>query len=235
MSYTKLIQSGNLLEAYIYEKNTIPYQFRAQSAKARNKKYRKAHDRRADNVRRLSLNFRRLIRANLVGASNPIFVTLTMHKKLHITEAWRAFTTWAFFIRRYRPSVCYIVVPEYQKRGAIHFHALIWGINDLHETERSTRYLARSWGYGFCDTLQTDGSPKLASYLAKYMSKTLQDQRLGGAKAYSASRNVMRPVCISSNGFTEETITEIIDETKLKYQKSFDTYFLGKGQYSQYY
>ena len=59
--------------------------------------------------------------------------------------------------------------------------------------ERKTRILAKLWGEGFVDATQTDGSPGLAYYIAKYITKA------GGEVMF----NAMRLIRIS-RGFPKE-------------------------------
>jgi hypothetical protein len=72
-----------------------------------------------------------------------------------------------------------VAVSEFQKRGAIHFHALVWGIPpSVVKAERHTRLVASIWGQGFTDMIETDGNSRLASYFAKYMKKAYLDPRM---------------------------------------------------------
>jgi hypothetical protein len=60
----------------------------------------------------------------------------------------------------------------------------------------------------------------------------MQDERLGGQKAFVASRNVMRSVS-SSFASLFDFRDEIMDvnNSLLLYSKGFDTLWLGKGHY----
>lgn len=76
---------------------------------------------------------------------------------------------------------------------------LLFGVSHEYvKSERSTRYFASLWTHGFTDVIATDGSSKLATYLAKYMSKALADFRLIGKRGYSASHNILRPVFLNT-------------------------------------
>jgi hypothetical protein len=125
-----------------------------------------------------------------------------------------------------------VLVPEFQKRGAVHFHALYWGLPEaLFRKERETRTLSRLWGHGFVFLKETDGHEKLAFYLAKYFTKAYQDPRLRNQKSYVASRNVKRPIVqkgpfIMSMVLDEYGVTEepLVDRT-------YTTKWLGEGRY----
>jgi len=235
VAYIKYIQSGNILETYEFERAPSPYSRRKKSIRRR-KGHRKLVERRFSSIRRSTANFRRLIWANLDGGNPPALLTLTMLQELPLAASGRLLTQTFTRIRAEKGrEFRYIAVPEFQKRGAVHFHCLIWGLNEEIEEERTTRYFQRLWLRGFVDGLVTDGSPKLAGYLAKYLSKTMSDIRLAGKKAYYSSRNILRPVSLSvdtRNQYKLEIIeNQVIHRGEVTTQKTFDTMFLGRCIY----
>jgi len=213
-------------------------------------------------LRRAARSFRRIVRSNLGGADAPSLLTLTMYQELPLEASVHLFT--AFIARLRRESQTefrYIAVPEFQKRGAVHFHVLIWGLNHLachgyfkrdfrgkntfycetwqeEKCECTTRYCGRLWLRGFSDHFATDGSPKLVGYLSKYMRKTMQDVRLTGEKAYYASRNIMRPVSIAAPTLALAKIEvikqEVIHSGELMNEREFDTPWLGRCTYKRF-
>ena len=127
----------------------------------------------------------------------------------------------------------YIAVPEFQKRGSVHFHLMVWGLaKEKVKSERDKRYFAKIWSYGFLDVMQTDGSDKLAGYLAKYMAKSFIDKRLVSKKAYMASRNVRRSSSVSN--FPKDLLKMIVRKGSKVYQKDFQTQWLGSCRYQVY-
>jgi len=151
------------------------------------------------NARGAIVSFRRLVAANLIGPDNPVLITLTYkHNQTDIDQARKDFNA---FARRTQNKIAgksrYIVVAEFQERGAIHFHALWWGISANYvREERHTRLVASLWGKGFVDIIETDGNQKIATYLSNYFKGVFLDQRLKGRKAYIASKTVFRPIYI---------------------------------------
>jgi len=231
----KVIRSGDLIEVYEYAKN-LPIRRKVRQPDTYGKRDRRVGPRREDSIRRAAKSFRRIVRANLGGDEPPALFTFTMYQELSYTASVRVFTKFIVRLRRnHGREFRYIVVPEFQKRGAVHWHALFWGIShEIAKTETETRYIARLWLAGFCDGLITDGHPKLAGYLSKYMSKAMHDIRLGGKKAYYASRNILRPMCVSSANVVEY-LSEIVgvDNSPL-HTHEFDTQWLGRAIYKQY-
>jgi len=161
-----------------------------------------------------------------------------MRQVVPLREGYRAFTLFTQRLRRKKQSpILYIAVPEFQKRGAVHFHVLIWGLSDEEIIgERKTRELAQLWGQGFVDIRSTDGGDRLVGYLTKYMSKNLFDNRLRGQKAYTATRNLVRPVSLNSP-FQVDSVKRIwslgVDNLPLT-EKQYQTKFMGKCNYSVY-
>jgi len=196
MAYTKLIRSGDLIELYEYENDLTFRNHRAK--KGSRKRHIASTQRREDNVRRCRKNFERLVRSNISGIEKPTLFTFTMLEVVRIELAYRCFTEFMVRFRKYAgKSFRYIGVPEFQKRGAVHFHALVWGVSkEILENERNDRTIQHLWARGYVDSIPTDGSPKLASYLSKYMSKAMYDSRLCYSKAYCSSRNCLRSVSL---------------------------------------
>lgn len=250
MGYQKLVRSGNLIEIYDYSKD-LPE--RREGKREVGPKRSVSASRRIDNAKRLKKSFIRLVRANLDGNGRPVFLTLTMAEVARIDDAYGIFTEFGQrFRRRYGSHIRYIAVPEFQERGAVHFHVLVWGLSEeviyaetpksvsiegLVSVERGSRQLQHLWGYGYVDCLLTDGSPKLAFYVAKYMHKALLDERLRGQKSYSCSRNCLRPLSLA----TKTSVAFALDAWGVKLstavpllEKNFDTYWLGRGRYRSY-
>lgn len=212
--YKKIIQNGDTIEVYEYEKDPPEYR---QRKKSRYKNTR----RRAKNVSRAHASLFRLVQANMGPNKIPAFLTLTMRDIVSLRAGWGAFQKFTHKLRRVAPGpISYIAVPEFQKRGAVHFHCLVWGceffnpceisnifyvdktgkkhrkhICDVaYNCERKSRRIAELWGAGFADLFKSDGDERLAGYLAKYLSKAMHDIRYTGEKSYSASRSLLRSV-----------------------------------------
>jgi len=209
MGYNKIITYGNTIEVYEYERDivrilgggkpkreTAPDDFdmaisgedslsKGNSSDAKGK--------RSDNARRASMAFRRIVASNLGGSARPLLVTLTYKDNFtDLTRASRHLTAFKQALRhRFGKAFSYVVVPEFQQRGAVHFHALFWGLpEELFLHERETRTLSETWGKGFLYLKETDGNEKLSFYLSKYMAKAFIDPwklRRGNASGRKSS------------------------------------------------
>ena len=248
MGYNKFIQYGNNLEIYEYEKDIIVLRGRGKhkreidsdlenlGADRENTFQERQLGKRQDNARRASLAFRRLVACNLGGLARPLLVTLTYGENFtDLAGAYRHFSSFIQSLRhKYGKDFKYVCVPEFQKRGAVHFHALIWGLPaEIFLLERKDRTLAGLWGRGFVYLKETDGDEKLSFYLSKYMAKAFVDPRLKNQKCYVASRNVSRPIV--GSGFLLWFILENYGADDMPVvDRTYTTKWLGKGRYRLY-
>jgi len=198
--YVKVIKSGDTYEIYKYEREPSPIK-RGTRKKSLTNGYRRAARRTPLNAERTRKTFIRIVRSNLSRDERPTLITLTMRDIVSIDVAYSCLTAFHNNLRaKFGKGFRYVAVPEFQKRGAVHFHILYWGLPvEVIEHERTNRTIQNIWALGYVDCLLTDGSQKLAGYLAKYMSKSMQDDRIAGQKAYACSRNVLRPMSFSGS------------------------------------
>lgn len=229
MGYTKAITYGDTLEIYEYEGDLSPHRKREKENRHKpdvDEKYEK----RKDNMMQAKRNFRRLVAANL-SKEKPLLISLTYEENMQdISIGYKDFRSFIQALR-YRFDFKYIAVPEFQKRGAVHFHALFWGLPHDVLRERKTRLIAGIWAKGFVDIIETDGHGKLSSYLAKYMAKAFINRRLKNQKAYVSSRNIKRPV-IESNALILPLLYQYVGESdKPVIDRKYETRRLGECRY----
>lgn len=249
MSKQILIKSGNQLEFYSYEKLHSNNKQRGNVLRSvgRNRQSLSEQEsealaqtmvRRQDNARRAQVAFRRLCLANFNSSEPAVYVTFTFRP----TDAWQQPTLkqgyslfHIFTVRlrqRYNPDVRYLAVPEFGKRNTqrLHFHALLWGLPmDELKRERETRAFAKIWQYGNVDVVITNNSPKVASYLAKYLAKAYKDPKMFNSRSYVASRNVKRPEIFRD--FASFIMEYEFSEAKLVMSHNYETKYLGNCEY----
>ena len=206
---------GQVVEITEFEKTPSP-KVRLRRPRERDFVYQ---PRRSDNLRRTAQICVRRVHAAIAVFGVPLLATFTFagdaSDASYANDSLRDFQV---RLRRKFPGAQSLFIPELSPRGRIHFHGLLFNV-PLHlgdsrqgkrrlqdGTERQTRTLATLWGEGFVDVLQTDGSPALAGYLAKYLTKT------GGEVMFSAMR-LLR----ISHGFPKETIIRGEHAEQLKY------------------
>lgn len=187
ISNNKAIFTGNYRQFYTYEK---PFTFgfknnkknaslvttdMSENSEERREKYVQTATSRAKN------QIKRLIHGNQYEhQEKPVFLTLTF--KENITNVKTANREFNMFIkrmnRRIKKLLRYVAVHEYQKRGALHYHMIIFNLPFLEHKE-----IAKIWRNGMIDIelVNYDGLP---NYMTKYISKSFKDLRMKGTKRY---------------------------------------------------
>lgn len=156
----------------------------------------KLNQRRADNLSRLRRTVHDLITTNNTKDTIPVFLTFTYKdNQENVDQAW---SQWRAFMLRFNKLVGkklkYVNVIQFQKRGAVHFHALFFDLPlQMEKSERKTRFIARCWGLGYVDVEKVRKARSVASYVVKYMYKDADDIRIAGRKAYTTSKGLLRP------------------------------------------
>jgi len=218
----KIVRSGSMVEVYSYDSTPVT------SLKTRADKVCDGFaNRRRDNIRAMRAKFKRIVWALLKNHKDkPAFVTLTYGAPVFdLKEAYVDFRLAMYRFKNQYPNFEYVAVPEFQQNGRVHFHMLVWGIPLYHVlTERETRHLADIWGNGFLDVLPTDGSNKLGSYMAKYMTKACVDPRTYGQKAYTRNKNQQVEIL---QFWAREINVDKLD--LIFYSGEYNTKYLGRG------
>jgi hypothetical protein len=122
------------------------------------------------------------------------FLTLTFAENvIDIVYANKEFKNFIQRLKDKYGDFRYLVVIQFQNRGAIHYHMLA----DFEFIEQAE--IEKICGNGFVwinDLLHANnGKPvdNVGRYICGYMNKKLDDDRLRGKKAYFNSRNLVRP------------------------------------------
>jgi len=244
MGYTRIVQYADVTEVYEYEKDYIN-RSRGRSSSKLEKKRRKERANMYIPKSKFSINqakrrFFQICSEALYTRGAPHLITLTNHENdVSIIEGYR--NIYAFkkaIANQMGVTIAYIAVPEYQKKGRLHFHLLVWGLLGQaisEETERDTRRLQRLYGKGFLDVrLSYDNSPKLASYFAKYFTKTYTDSNRKGAKAYTTSRGIVKPRTYGSNAFDAYRDLIVPDDSCINSVVQYNTKYLGRCGLTKY-
>jgi len=277
--YEKLIQTGDYIEHFVFEKTPLIIkrrrnkehhvrlhdrrysQFLKRSTKQKKStKKSTPKRRRQDNLHRATKQFNRIVQSNVSEQNPPLLLSATFARCKDLEFATKE---WKKFIRKTKAhfgiDVPYIAVTEFQKRGDIHFHALIFApllleygdtIKDTYKLpngrtgynyrtrtpgrERTDRTLSLLWGNGFIDCLKTDGGPGLSYYLSKYFAKAFNDNRMRGKKLYTTSKNIERPRTLSGTKAVHLAIETLeINKNPIVFKDTFDTLWLGKCSYKK--
>lgn len=130
------------------------------------------------------------------------FVTFTFNPKkvdrYSIESTSNIMKYWLNRQKKRSPNFAYVIVPEFHKDGAIHFHALIRDYNaELKSTnvfQNGKRvYNLTGFTAGFTNAQKLDDDQtKAAAYLTKYITKDMINRF--NKRRYWASKNLHKPV-----------------------------------------
>lgn len=179
------------------------------------------------NIRQDSINrsYRLMVDYAIQNAHHfKSFITLTFKENIKdMEQANKMFSNWVRQIKRQKKDFIYLGAPEFQKRGAVHYH-IMTNIeieqNDLiikqHGTDKM--YDVKYWNHGYSsvfDLALTDDKFSVASYLSKYYFKDIDD-RLFGHKKVLKSNNLSKPTVKTMESNTNEYQNYIMYLTKSK-------------------
>ena len=200
----KVIVSGKQIEIYEYKESVI-YGY-SDIKKGSRGRQTVANDEdkeinREKVFKRARTNLRRLINANIEVDSK--FLTLTFRD--NVTDLDFANNEFKKFVKRlnyhFNIKLKYSCVIEFQKRGAIHYHVVLYNLNGKVDLNK----LSDIWGHGFIKLNRIKGVDNVGAYICKYMTKT-DDKRLEGRKMYFNSRNLNKPTEIKD----PETVNAVV-------------------------
>ena len=211
----KIVECGDYLQVYFYEnkilrktnkddldlklkKQKIDSMFEKQTNNINSEKDIKLGQIEQRNITRSKIECQRLAKCN----SNiwETFITLTFAE--NITDVKLANKQFKYFIdkvKRVKKDFKYLCIPEFQKRGAIHYHLLTnININDTsliyaQEDNKKFKHI-KYWNNGFTSIEVMKGDvKKIVGYISKYMTKDI-DNRLFSHHRYFYSRNLNKPL-----------------------------------------
>ena len=226
---TKMVISGKVIELYEYEngylkgyKDKTGKTGRLLGAESENKV-----DNRIRAMSKAKVDIRRLINSNADDLTK--FVTLTFGKnETDLDYCNREFKK---FIQRLKYKFYdfkYLVVVEFQERGAVHYHMLC-SLPYIKSKE-----LALIWGNGFIKINRIDRVTNLGAYVTKYMHKDVMDSRLEKRKCYFTSRNLNKPIEITQKKEIEQLRAALSHKMKLIFETTYINDYTGKVMYKQY-
>lgn len=254
MAFYKVISSGNVIEVYEYEKDTIKDIPNGNDEKYNqyekmvlgndendwiHEKVDRTDERRKQTMREARNLTRRLALMNFKGGDT--FLTLTYAENMQDID--KADDDFKKFMKRLRyrskQKIKYMAVREFQKRGAIHFHVICdWRVTagDEEHLKELERWVGETvWGHGFVDIkIMDDGVDNIGAYLIKYMTKDVSHEAFKGHKAYLCSKGLDRPM--EYRGEQAEAILEAygLMDKKEVFTNSYISEYLGQIVYKEY-
>lgn len=248
----KVVVSGSTIEVIRYGKEVYK---ELESDRIRSGRSTKADEseqeiNRNKVLKRAMMEVRRKVSANS-GAwfdtrgkpFRPKFFTMTFAE--NVTDLTGANHEFKLFIMRLgykvagrgnENSLKYVVVPEFQKRGAVHYHVVFFNLPYVPIKE-----LRQLWQRGFIKINAIDKVDNVGAYISKYMSKETTDERLRGRKSYFCSRGLIDSEVMEFNTNTLEGKKELesVVQTaqalaKRTYQVEYQSDYFDNIVYEQY-
>lgn len=243
----KMVVSGKCLEIYEYEnsiwvnkakcmREPLPLtDSQIYDILVNPEKYEISEARKKDNekrrVSRAKTNIRRLCQNNFDKAGKLLTLTFANTDKFDITSLSECHSRLTYFYEQLRakyPDIKYLTVPEFQKRGAVHYH-LVLNLPFVPVEE-----LRALWPYGFIKINKINNPSRVGGYIAKYLAKNVLDERFAHHRCYSTSLNLDKPkVC---HAVSLEDFFVILEQMGIKpnYQTEFIVDFRGHMKYFSY-
>ena len=205
----KIITCGDYVQVYQYENKKVVNKKDKSDLDLKKLKYKledipnsKSNELKkieSRNIIRSKLECQRLAKAN--ANEWKTFITLTIADNIdNIDYCYEELRKFFYKIQRIEKNFKYICIPEFQKRGAIHYHLLCnIDINDtrfIYSQEDNLKYKhIKYWNMGFTKVDSISGDiKKIVGYISKYMTKDI-DNRLFSHRRYYSSKNLIKPFC----------------------------------------
>ena len=228
---------GKILEITQFEKKSTPKKVSVFCSRKSDFLYRA---RRPDSLRRTKQILVRRVFSAIEDFGSPLLFTLTFEGSA--SDAFYAKEAITRFQRRLRvkyPSSCSVFVPELSPKNRIHFHGLVFGLSQsLGNTrvrgrivswgeEYYTREFAALWSEGYLDITKTDGSPKLAHYLGKYVTKAVDESLFFGMRLLRFSRNFPHEIVVRDSFLCSKILKSVEFQKPVSEWEGF-THFTGR-------
>ena len=216
----KAIVSGDIIEIINYEYGNC-YNFEGVATGKKSSGNKKLEY----NVDRVKKKLRRLINSNVTG--NDLFVTLTYADNMcDVDKGKKDFKVFIKAMKRKGFNLKYVYVVEFQKRGAVHFHVILFGCGYI-----DSNFLSDVWKKGFVKINRINDVDNVGSYVVKYMGKDIIDDRLVGKDLYGRSRGLKESVEINNPQEVCQLLEANIDN--IVYTNTYNTDYKGNISYCQ--
>lgn len=169
------------------------------------------------NILRSKIQLQRLVKSN--EKIFKTFITLTFAENIQdITLANKKFKNWrdtlSKYLKKQKKEFSYVCVPEFQKRGAVHYHLLtnldIKENSDviIAQKGKKNQYDVKYWKHGFSSVFPMK-DVNVVGYITKYMTKDI-DNRLWGKRRYLYSLNLRQPSVIYIDSEVEKENSHLL-------------------------
>lgn len=232
----RVIVSGGVIEVYEYEKPVFKG-YKSNGGRDKKADEEGKEKNRKDVLRRARQEVRRIVNAN-VGAYGEHFTAkfLTLTFGDNVTDLDQAHYEFKKFIQRMNylifgaksGNLRYTAVVQFQERGAVHYHVIIYNIPFVKWKE-----IESTWRNGYVWINKIDDVDNVGAYVCRYMTKEVDDERLRGRKCYFNSRGLFKPVIIEDER-KAEMIKRSLPKEKRTVSVTYENDYTGNTVYEQY-
>lgn len=224
-SYTKKAYiTGKTAEVYTFDK---PVYYGFQGFAPKNSAVRIPKPRSVFALSRSKKRIRRLVNSN---HGMDKFLTLTFAENVtDIPQANYQFKIFRQKLERYLGrQFKYLGVLEFQKSGRIHYHVML----DIPYIE--WQVLSKIWGYGRIQIETIRDKRKTGAYIAKYVTKGLDDIRLYGKRTYFYSIKLLSLPVEALDKIVDALLILVYKESKVLKEYTFYCDYRGRITYRLY-
>lgn len=161
-------------------------------------------------------------------------ITLTIENNISdLNIAYKYLRSFIAQVQRKLKDFKYIGVPEFQKRGAVHYHLLtnISIDNDdliYSQVDNEKFKHIKYWNLGFTRIDNVNGNiKKITGYISKYMSDNIDD-RLFNHRRYYYSQNLNKPVVSyidTNNEKHMQFLFQLLKDKKVIFESKYNNYY----------
>jgi len=167
----------------------------------------------------------------------PFFLTLTFSE--NITDVRIANRLFSKFIQRFNyelfdckeKKLAYVAVPQFQERGAVHYHVCVFNLPYIHGSAGESVYslIRRVWRQGtFINLKKINSDFGIYNYIRRYMQKNFDDSRLLRKRKFFYSSACLQPLEVRTDS-SIEWLSQICDlHCEQKKNFCFEMPFLGE-------
>lgn len=218
----KVVQCGSYIQIYEFEKNKVKrlnkddnldlelkkIKFDDTSIKKKELNLKTSNEIETKNIVRSKLQCQRIAKSNMKDWKS--FITLTFKDNINdVNFANKRLHSFVVMVKRVYKDFKYLCVPEFQKRGAIHYHLLtnlecgseiipkreqkkLWN-KETQSYKELNYYDIKYWNNGFSSAEPIIEEPKkVIGYISKYITKEI-DNRLFSHRRFFYSQNCVVP------------------------------------------
>lgn len=212
---SKIVISGDVIEVYEYGRPILKG-YREYKKNSRGRSVKAEGDNidvnRETVLKRAKRDLRRIINSN-VHSYNVFSKFITLTFKLHVTTFEVANYEFKKFRQRLEYELGfklkYTCVPEFTKKGRIHFHVLMYNCPYI-----QNKKLNELWGNGYVRINKIDNVDNVGSYVSEYVGKDLKEgtsssDKMKGKKSYFNSRGLKKPLEIKDNEQVKSVVNSL--------------------------